>query len=382
MRDASSIEGTCDARFARLRDVFADSVASGSEVGASVAVTVEGRPVADLWGGHADGARTRRWQRDTLVNLYSTTKGMTALCAHQLVDRGELDLDAPVARYWPAFAQAGKAEIPVRQLLCHQAGLAAIRRDLPVAELYDWDAMTTALAAEAPWWEPGTAHGYHALTFGHLVGELVRRIAGKSLGAFFRDEVAAPLGADFHIGLAASEDARVAEMLAPQAAEMVHATSAFAGNPLIARALGNPPADPALTATRAWRGAEIPAANGHGNARSIARIYAALACGGSVDGIDLCGPETLARAAAVETSGPDLVLQIPVHWGLGFLVSADLGIYGPNPRSYGHTGYGGSFGFADPDARVSVGYAMNRMAATLTGDPRGTALVQAVYDCL
>jgi len=379
---ASTIDGRCDARFARLREVFAESFANGSEVGASVAITVDGRSVVDLWGGHADGARSRPWQRDTLVNLYSTTKGMTALCAHLLADRGELDLDAPVARYWPAFAQAGKQAIPVRQLLCHRAGLAAIRRDLPIADLYEWDVMTSALAAETPWWEPGTAHGYHALTFGHLVGEVVRRISGKSLGTFFRDEIAGPLGADLHIGLAASEDARVAELLAPQAAEMVHATSAFAGNPLIARALGNPPADPSFTATRAWRGAEIPAANGHGNARSVARIYAALACGGTFDGVTLCRPETLVQASTVEASGPDLVLQISVRWGLGYLVNADLGIYGPNPRSYGHTGYGGSFGFADPDARLSVGYAMNRMTATLTGEPRGANLVAAVYASL
>jgi len=380
-----SVSGSCDARFARVRDVFAESFASGAETGSSVAVSVDGMTVVDLWGGSADAAGTRPWQRDTIVNLYSTTKGLAALCAHLLVDRGLLDLDAPVARYWPEFAAAGKESIPVRQLLCHQAGLAAFRRPFSMDEYYDWDVTTSALAAETPWWEPGTAHGYHALTFGHLVGEVVRRISGKSLGAFFRDEVARPLGADLHIGLAAGEDARVADLIPPSADALAAASSAAASGAnleLVAGVLGNPAVNPLDTRTRAWRSAEIPAANGHGNARSIARVYAALACGGQLDGVALLRAESIANASRVETSGVDMVLQFPIHWGLGYIVNADKALYGPNPHSFGHTGYGGSFGFADPDARVSVGYAMNRMAATLAGEPRGTALVQAVYECL
>jgi CubicO group peptidase (beta-lactamase class C family) len=385
MSRVPTVEGRCDPRFARVREVFTESFASGAETGSSVAVTVDGETLVDLWGGDADAAGTRPWQRDTIVNLYSTTKGLAALCAHLLVDRGELDLDAPVAQYWPEFAAAGKGAIRVRQLLCHQAGLAAIRRPFTTDEFYDWDVTTAALAAETPWWEPGTAHGYHALTFGHLVGEVVRRISGKRPGAFFRDEVAAPLGADLHIGLAASEDARVAEMIPPSADALAAASSAVASGAnleLVARVLGNPAVNPLDTRTRAWRGAEIPAANGHGNARSVARVYAALACGGEIDGVTLLRPETIANASSVQTSGVDLVLQFPIHWGLGYIVNADKALYGPNPRSFGHTGYGGSFGFADPDARVSVGYAMNRMAATLAGEPRGTALVQAIYECL
>ncbi len=385
MSSVPSIEGPCDARFARVREVFAESFASGAETGSSVAVSVDGRPVVDLWGGSADAAGTRPWQRDTIVNLYSTTKGLAALCAHLLVDRGELDLDAPVAQYWPEFAAAGKQKILVRQLLCHQAGLAAIRRPFSMDEFYDWDATTSALAAETPWWEPGTAHGYHALTFGHLIGEVVRRISGKSLGTFFRDEVAKPLGADLHIGLAASEDARVADLIPPSADALAAASSTAASGAnleLVARVLANPAVNPLETRSRAWRGAEIPAANGHGNARSIARVYAALACGGGIGGATLCRAETIANASGVQTSGVDLVLQFPITWGLGYIVNADKALYGPNPRSFGHTGYGGSFGFADPDAHVSVGYAMNRMAATLAGEPRGAALVQAVYECL
>jgi CubicO group peptidase (beta-lactamase class C family) len=385
MSSSPSISGSCDARFARVRDVFADSFAARLETGASVAVTVDGRTLVDLWGGSADAAGTRPWQRDTIVNLYSTTKGLAALCAHLLVDRGELDLDAPVARYWPEFAAAGKESIRVRHLLCHQAGLAAIRRPYTTDDFYDWGLTTRTLAAETPWWEPGTAHGYHALTFGHLVGEVVHRISGKSLGAFFRDEVAKPLGADLHIGLAASEDARVAELIPPPADAIAAATSAAASGPnleLVARVLGNPAVNPLDTRTRAWRGAEIPAANGHGNARSVARVYAALACGGQVDGVAMLRAEAIAIASSVQTSGVDLVLQFPISWGLGYIVNADKELYGPNPHSFGHTGYGGSFGFADPDARISVGYAMNRMAATLAGEPRGAALVEAVYSAL
>ena len=379
---ATSIHGSCDARFEAVREAFAQNLARDLEHGASVAVTVDGRVVVDLWGGFADAARTRPWERDTIVNVYSTTKGLTALCAHLLAERGALELDAPVARYWPEFGQAGKQRVLVRHLLCHQAGLAGLRRDLPVEDLYDWDTTTRALAAEPPWWEPGTAHGYHALTFGHLVGEVVRRISGRSLGCFFRDEVARPLAADLHIGLPAEHDARVAELVPPPVDPLFQATLARDPKSLLARALANPPADPRLAATRAWRGAEIPAANGHGNARSIARLYAALARGGTLEGVTLCRPETLERASMVAASGPDLVLQMAMDWGLGYVVNAAKSIYGPNPRSYGHTGYGGSFGFADPDARLAVGYAMNRMAATLAGEPRGAALIAAVYDSL
>jgi len=375
-------QGFCDPRFAGVREVFAHSFAERLETGASVSVAVDGRTVVDLWGGFSDAAGRRPWQRDTIVNVYSTTKGLTALCAHLLAERGAIDLDAPVARTWPEFAQAGKEGVLVRHLLCHQAGLPGLRRDLSVEDLYDWEKTTISLAAEAPWWEPGTSHGYHALTFGHLVGEVVRRASGRRLGRFFRDEVAAPLGADLHIGLAPEHDARVAELVPPPVDPGFRALLASDPHSLLARALANPAADPRQTATRAWRGAEIPAANGHGNARSLARVYAALACGGSLDGIALCRAETLERASTVAASGPDRILQIPMHWGLGYVVNAAKTIYGPNPRSYGHTGFGGSFGFADPDARVAVGYAMNRMAATLVGEPRGAALIRAVYEAL
>src|SRR2546426_10908907 len=249
------VDGECAPRFAAVRETFAANFAAGREVGASFAATVEGEPVVDLWAGYADAATTRAWERDTIVNLFSTTKAMTALCAHILVDRGQLDLDAPVARYWPEFAQAGKERITTRHLLTHSAGLAALRRPLPTEALYDWTRMVEALAAETPWWEPGSAHGYHALTYGYLVGEVVRRISGKTLGTFLRDEVTAPLGADFHIGLAPSEDARVAEMLPPSPEETPAGDPPRAIDPqsLSGRALSNPPLRAEFANRPAWR---------------------------------------------------------------------------------------------------------------------------------
>ena len=264
------VEGHCDARFAPIRDLFEASFANGEELGAAIAFCLDGEMVVDLWGGHRDVAQTQPWTRDTLVNVYSTTKGMTALCAHQLVERGLLDLDAPVAKYWPEFAAGGKGSIPVHMLLSHRSGLAGVREKLPVEALWNWDAMPTALAAQEPLWEPGTANGYHAITYGHLVGEVVRRAAGTTIGTFFRDEVAKPLGVDFHIGLAASEDARVADLVPPSAAD------AAAARPkpesLQGKVTGNPALEAIVAMRTEWRRAEIPAANGHGNARSVATV--------------------------------------------------------------------------------------------------------------
>jgi CubicO group peptidase (beta-lactamase class C family) len=382
MGTAAGIHGECDARFARLREVFERSFAEDRETGASLAVVLDGRPVVDLWGGHADAARTRAWERDTIVNLYSTTKGWTALCAQVLVDRGELDLDAPVARHWPEFARAGKGAIPVRQLLCHQAGLPGIRRKVEVEDVYDWERMTTLLAEEEPWWPPGTRHGYHALTFGWLVGEVVRRVAGRSLGAFFRDEIAGPLGLDLHVGLGAEHDARVAELI-PIPLDQQAGSPIFANRESLgAKVLSNPRIHPKQTRTREWRAAEIPAANGHGNARGLARLYGALARGGEIDGVRVISEAALAEAAREHAAGPDAVLVFPMHWGAGFIVNGQRVIYGPNARSFGHSGYGGSFGFADPDARLGMGYAMNRMGNAVAGDLRTLDLIRAAYASL
>ena len=380
---SAEIHGTCAPRFSGVRDAFAANFAAGREVGASFAATLHGEPVVDLWAGHADAARTRPWERDTIVNVFSTTKAMTALCAHMLVDRGQLDLDAPVARWWPEFAEHGKAAITPRQLLSHTAGLAALRAPLAEAAFFDWSAMTTALAAETPWWEPGAANGYHALTYGFLVGELIRRVDGRTPGTFLREEIARPLAADFHIGLPASEDSRVAEMIPATAAE-----SAAAGAPppapgsLIAAVMGNPPMRPEVANLPAWRRAEIPAANGHGNARSVARIMAALACGGALDGVRLLSRATLARATEEQIYSQDLVLGFPIRWGLGFMLNSPTLPLSPNEHTFGHGGWGGSLGFADLDAGASWSYVMNKMTPGTAGDNRAFPIIQAFYAAL
>ncbi len=375
------IFGTCAPRFAAVRDAFAANFAAGREVGASFAATLAGESVVDLWAGHADAARTRPWQRDTIVNVFSTTKAITALCAHILIDRGQLDVDAPVARYWPEFAAHGKAAITPRHLLSHTAGLAAVRTPLPREAFFDWPLMTAALAAETPWWEPGSANGYHALTYGYLVGELVRRIDGRTIGAFLRDEVATPLHADFHIGLPASEDARVAEMIPPTAAEAATAPKPPPES-LTAAVMGNPPMRPEVANLPAWRRAEIPAANGHGNARSVARIMAALACGGSVDGVRLLSRATVERAIEEQIYLPDLVLGFPIRWGLGFMLNSPTLPVSPNPHTFGHGGWGGSLGFADLDAGASWAYVMNKMTPGTAGDNRAFPIIQAFYAAL
>ena len=381
MDPAVSIQGDCAPRFAAVREAFAANFAAGREVGASFAASVDGRLVVDLWGGHVDAARTRPWERDTIVNVWSVTKAMTALTAHVLVDRRLLAVNAPVAEYWPEFEQAGKAKVTVRHVLAHQAGLAAIRMPLPRDAFYDWACMTGALAAETPWWEPGSTSGYHALTFGFLVGEIVRRITGRTLGAFLRDEVTGPLGADFHIGLPESEDARVAEMIPPTAAEAAAAGPHAQIDPesMLGKLMRNPLVTPPMANQPAWRRAEVPAANGHGNARSVVRVLSALACGGTLDGEHVIGAEALATAIEPQWAGRDLVLNIPMRWALGFMRSSEVLPLGPNPRCFGHGGWGGSLGIADADGRVAWAYVMNKMSPGTTGDSRAAPMLAALY---
>ena len=275
--DEIRIEGHCDERFAKVRDAFEQSFARG-EVGAGVSVVRDGEQVIDLWGGFADAAKTRPWERDTIVNVYSTTKGMTAICAHRLVDEGRLDLDLPVAKYWPEFAEEGKQDVPVRMLLSHRTGLCVVDPPLAPEYRYDWDRITAALAAQKPFWEPGTKHGYHAMTFGHLVGEVVRRIDGRSLGTYFRDEVALPLEADFHIGLAEEHDRRCAEMIpAPRDPDAPDFLEMMRKNPgsLAAKVFGGSSLDSGAVNSRAWRAAEITPQYNRAGVRRFAYVFAA-----------------------------------------------------------------------------------------------------------
>ena len=367
----AAVQGSCAHGFELVREALYDVLAAGSEVGFALAVHVDKDPVVDLWGGHADGARTRPWNADTIVNLYSVGKAVTAVCALRLVDAGLLDLDAPVARYWPEFAQAGKAQLPVRYLLTHQAGLPGVARVLPAGAALQWEVMTAALAAQAPWWPPGEAHGYHVNTPGFLLGEVVRRITGKTIGTYLRDEIARPAGIDFFFGIGPELDARCADMIpqppGPETDEFRRFyaidLSTLSGHTLMrACAYRNPPelSGTGIVNTRRGRAAEMPSTNGHGNARAVARLYSALAGDGRLDGVHILSPEITALARVEQVSGDDVMLQRPTRFGLGFQLPQPERRLGPSPHAFGHFGAGGSLGFADPDRRLSFGYAMNQ----------------------
>lgn len=374
-----AVQGLVHDKYAGVRTAFEANLDSGADIGASFCATVEGETVVDLWGGFADEARTRPWERDTIVNVYSTTKTMTALTALLLADRGELDFDAPVARYWPEFAAGGKEAVKVSHLMSHSAGLSGWKEPMVKEDLYDWDKATSMLAAQAPFWEPGTAPGYHGLTQGYLVGEVVRRITGKSLGTVFREEIAEPLGADFYIGLPASEDARVAELIAPPPAQA--GLGSGPRSELQANMSDNPPLEVAETRTRAWRGAEIPAAGGAGNARSVAEIQSVLANGGVAKGKRILSEAGCRKALELQIEGPDLILGIPARFGMGFGLAGGA-VPLPNPNTIYWGGYGGSLVIIDMDARTTFAYAMNKMAGTTTGDMRAFSLAMAMWEAL
>jgi len=375
----SNVYGFAHDKYAAVRKLFEENIASGEDIGASFSATVNGETVVDLWGGYADPAKTRPWVKDTIVNVYSTTKTMTALTALLLADRGLIDFDAPVATYWPEFAANGKTDITVGHLMSHSAGLSGWKEKVSKEDIYDWDKATSLLAAQAPFWEPGTAPGYHALTQGYLVGEVIRRVAGKSVGTVFREEIAKPLDADFWIGLPASEDDRVAELLAPPPGDAVGDGAAM--SELTRNMAINPGIDVAETKTRAWRGAEIPAAGGTGNARSIAQIHAILANDGVAQGKRFMSAAGVRKALEPQVEGTDLIMNVKAKFGLGFGLSGGL-LPLPNPNAMFWGGYGGSLAIIDMDAKLSMGYAMNRMAGTTTGDVRGIGLAFAMWQAL
>jgi CubicO group peptidase (beta-lactamase class C family) len=374
-----SVQGTLHERYAPVRAAFEANLATDAEVGASFCATLEGETVVDLWGGFADAAKTKPWQRDTIVNVYSTTKTMTALCALILADRGDLDFDAPVARYWPEFAANGKAEVKVSHLMAHSAGLSGWRERITTEDLYDWEKVTALLAAQAPLWPPGTQPGYHAITQGYLVGEVVRRITGRSLGTFFRQEIAEPLGADFYIGLPASEDDRVAELIPPPAGQ---AAGDGQQTEVQKISFNNPGVDVSATRTRGWRAAEIPAAGGTGNARSVAEIHVMLANGGVAKGKRFLSDAGCRKALELQIEGPDLCLGAPARFGMGFGLGGGM-VPLPNPQdSMYWGGYGGSLVLIDMKARTTIAYVMNKMAGTTTGDMRAFSLAMAMWQAL
>jgi CubicO group peptidase (beta-lactamase class C family) len=346
--------GTCSARFEPLRELFAAKLESGEDLGASLAVNIDGEMVVALWGGWADEAYTAPWTENTIVNVFSTTKTMTALATLVLVDRGELDLDATVASYWPEFAANGKAGIKVRHLLSHTSGVSGWEQPITLDDVYDWDKSTALLAAQAPWWEPGTASGYHMLNYGHLIGEVIRRIAGLRLGEFFAAHIARPLGADFHIGLPRSEFHRVTNAVSPPYGGSTGMPQ-LVPNSVAFKTWANPTIPQDYSWTEGWRRADIGAANGHGNARSVARLQSAVACGGEVEGVRLLSPQTIDRIFETQSDGVDLALGVPFKFGIGYSLLTE-------GRVCAWGGTGGSCVIIDVDRRITFAYVMNKMA--------------------
>ena len=387
-----AVHGTCDQRFQDVRQEFERNFQERGEVGASVCVTVGGHTVVDLWGGVANNRTDAPWTEETVSIVFSSTKGATAICAHILASRGELDLDAPVAKYWPEFAQSGKENIPVKMLLNHQAGLPAVRETLPQGAYADWELVVNALAKEKPFWEPGTRNGYHALTFGWLNGEVVRRVSGKSLGTFFKDEIAQPLKLDFWIGLPEDKESRIAPMIPakPDPARRLFQELAKPGTiqALTMGNMGGYMGPPPMFDSRAAHAAEIGGAGGVTNARGLAGMYEPLALGGKKGNVELVNSETLARMGCVSSAtGEDAVLIMPTRFALGFMKTMDnrkepAGVQDSvliSEEAFGHVGAGGSLGFADPKAGMSFGYTMNKMGPGLSLNERGQSLVDAVY---
>jgi len=373
----TTIEGKTAPGFEPVRDAFRanfEREGEDGEIGASLAVYRNGACVVDLWGGHADAARTRPWQRDTLINVWSASKGVVALACAMLVDQGRLSYDDPVAKHWPDFAAAGKGAVTVGQILSHQSGVNGFAEPTTVEDLYDWGLATSRLASQAPFWPPGTAASYHALTHGFLAGEVVRRITGQDIGNFIRTVIAAPLAADFHIGLPAALDARVAEIVGPTTPSV---TSGTPPDEIPGRAVNNPRPDPTSPNQRAWRAAQIPAANGQSSAQGLARIYGALANGGTLDGTSIISPAGIDRMRAPRWPGPDLLLG-PRVWAAGMCLNV-IPNFGPHAGTFGHTGWGGAYGCADIERGIGIGYVMNRMGTQLVGNPRGATLAAAIF---
>ena len=375
------VQGTCDARFEPVRDVLAEQLSSGNDTGASIAVDVDGQTVADLWGGWRDEEHRTPWTEDTITNVWSTTKTVTNLAALMLADRGLLDPYAPVAKYWPEFAENGKERIEVRHILSHTSGVSGWEAPFTTEDMYDREAATRQLATQAPWWEPGTASGYHAQNQGHLVGELVRRLTGKTLKTFVAQEIAGPLGADFQIGAIEADWDRIAPVTPPP--PLPFDLASLDPDSPVYKTFTGPVADAAAANTPAWRRAELGALNGHGNARSVARILRVLALGGEAGGVRLLSPDTIGLIFDEQSHGPDLVLGVPLRFGIGYaLPETDTVPYIPPGRTCFWGGWGGSVIIMDLDTRTTISYMMNKMGPGIIGSDRSEAYVRAIQGCL
>jgi CubicO group peptidase (beta-lactamase class C family) len=379
MSNTPEIKGFVAPGFESAREAFAENFrreGDYQEVGAALAAFHRGRRVVDLWGGWADGARTRPWEEDTLVNIWSATKGATAVAVAVLVDRGLIGYDDLVTRVWPEFGQAGKAATTIGQVMSHQAGLPGFIEPTDIDDQFDFAGCVAKLERQAPAWEPGSRTSYHAMTYGWLAGEIIRRVSGGRPGQFLASEICGPLKADIFIGLPETLDGRAAEILGPR---RTPDAATFDLTPAAMMALVNPEQDATTPNRREWRAAEIPAASGQASAMGLARLYGALVGGGALEGIRVLSPGAIARmtAAATNEGRADMFLGFVDCWGMGVALNRP-GLYGPNPRAFGHSGWGGSFGCADPDAGVSIGYVCNQMGPELVGDPRTARLCEAV----
>jgi CubicO group peptidase (beta-lactamase class C family) len=371
------VTGLCPDRFARVRDVFEANFDNSGELGARFAFAIDGEIVVDLMGGYADRKREVAFGPDTLTALFSTTKAVAALLVARLVDEGRLAYDQPVADVWPEFAQNGKGEVTVEQALSHQAGLSGFPDETDPAIWFDWDATCAKLAAMAPLFPIGSASGYHPVTYGYIAGEIFRRVDGRTMGTALREDIAGPLGLDLWIGLPDSEHGRVADLKRPSALPQFGEVT----DPKKAAFL-SPWAAPGGKTGAEWRRAEIPSANGHATAESLARLMGALAGSGEIDDVHILGVGTVAAMSAERIVGQDLVLPFEVSWGAGVMRNPPNGFYGPCQGAFGHSGWGGSCAFADPDRRLGCAYVMNQQSTELLGDKRPKRLIEAVYASL
>jgi CubicO group peptidase (beta-lactamase class C family) len=381
MSVTAEVHGTCDSTFKSVQEALAAQLDSGEELGASITINLDGQTLVDVWGGWRDEARSQPWTEDTIVNVWSTTKTVTSLALLMLASRGQVDVHAPVARYWPEFAAAGKERIELRHIMSHTSGVSGLDQPARTEDLYDWATSTARMAAQAPWWEPGTASGYHALNFGHLLGEVLRRVTGKTLKQFVADEIAGPLGADFQIGAAESDIERVTPVVPPPPLP-IDLTTMDPRSPAL-RTFTGPPPDALAANTPGWRAADIGAANGHGNARSVARMLSAITLGGRVDTTELVSSDALASIFEQQSDGIDLVLGVPLRFGIGFgLPKLETAAYIPSGRVCFWGGWGGSLIVMDLDRRLTFSYMMNKMGPGVVGSERSEAYMRATYSAL
>jgi CubicO group peptidase (beta-lactamase class C family) len=375
-----SVEGVCPRQFAKVRQAFDEALKARGAGGAAFALVIDDDLIVDLWGGARDAAGTQPWHKDTLVNVFSATKGVTGICFAMLVDRGVLAYSDKVSKYWPEFAANDKENITVEMLLSHQAGLCGLRETTKIEDFYDQERIARRLATTEPFWKPGTRSGYHSLTFGPLTNELFRRAEGRAIGRFIREEIAVPFGMDIAIGLNDEQRARAAETLVPASYEFSDVVGE-AGNPYQQAAFSNPSLNPLVTNTVEWRRAEIPSANGFCTATGLAQLYGILASGGLWKGESVMRRSTIAAAGAMRISGDDVVLGRHRQWAAGFVCNTQ-NVFGPNEAAFGHPGWGGSVAFADPIANCSVAYTTNAMDMVISGDPRSLSLINAVYQSI